>query len=116
VVFSVYQALTGVMQTLRGVAEIVPHTSEHPQTDYCVLLMSLPLLFKTRLATIPAPARYLHVPPAAMQRWATRLGPSSRLRVGLVWRGSPSHQNDRKRSIPLAQLLDTAACRRRRRR
>ncbi len=105
VVFAVYAALAGVMQTLRGVAEIVPHTGPHPQTDYRVLLMSLPLLFKTTLATIPAPARYLQVPPSALQQWAMPLGANSRMRVGLVWRGSPSHQNDHKRSIPLAQLM-----------
>ena len=105
VVFAVYDALASLMQTLRGVTEIVPHAGPHPQADYRVLLMSLPLLFKTTLATIPAPAQYLHVPPAALQPWATRLGRNSRMRVGLVWRGSPSHQNDRKRSIPLDQLV-----------
>ncbi len=105
VVFEVYAALVGLMQSLPGVAEVIPHKSPYPHADYRVLLMSLPLLVKTTLLTIPTSTPYLIAPPAALQRWTAQLGTSKRRRVGLVWRGSPSHQNDSKRSIPLEQLL-----------
>ncbi len=36
--------------------------------------------------------------------WKQRLQPLQGLRVGLVWAGSPTHQNDRNRSLRLEQL------------
>lgn len=106
VVFEVYQPLVVLMQSLPGVAEIIGHNSPYPRADYRVLLMSLALHFQTTLANLPAPERYLTPPPAAARFWATRLESGRQsMRIGLVWRGSPSHQNDSKRSIPLEELL-----------
>jgi hypothetical protein len=39
-----------------------------------------------------------------VQAWEDRLGPRTRLRVGLVWSGSQTHANDHNRSIPLQTL------------
>jgi hypothetical protein len=66
--------------------------------------MSLPLAFKTTLATIPAKIPYLKADPARQHTWRERLGEHARLRVGLSWSGARSHTNDRNRSIPLRLL------------
>jgi hypothetical protein len=39
-----------------------------------------------------------------VQAWEERLGSPTRLRVGLVWSGRPTHTNDHNRSIPLRTL------------
>jgi precorrin-6B methylase 2 len=39
-----------------------------------------------------------------MERWAQRIMPTQKLKVGLVWAGNPQHVRDHMRSIPLAQL------------
>jgi Glycosyltransferase family 9 (heptosyltransferase) len=68
-------------------------------------LGSLPLAFRTTLATVPSPESYLPLPAGACrQAWQDRLGPRDRLRVGLVWSGNPKHKNDHNRSIPLQML------------
>ncbi len=63
-------------------------------------LMSLPHVFGTTLETIPKQIPYLKASanPAIEIR-------SARSKVGIVWAGSPTHSNDRDRSIPLLQLL-----------
>jgi tetratricopeptide (TPR) repeat protein len=43
--------------------------------------------------------------PALAQRFGTRDG---RLRAGIAWAGNPNHQNDRRRSIPLAEFAPFA--------
>ncbi|MCX8522300.1 MAG: tetratricopeptide repeat protein, partial [Rhodoferax sp.] len=64
-----------------------------------------PLAFNTRLDSIPKAEGYLACPPAKRQAWGARLGSKTRPRIGLAWSGFTRHKNDRKRSIPLADLL-----------
>ena len=66
--------------------------------------MSLPRIFATTLATIPAEVPYLRVNPAHAARWRARLGDRKTLKVGVVWAGSAKHANDANRSIPLAHV------------
>jgi tetratricopeptide (TPR) repeat protein/SAM-dependent methyltransferase len=67
-------------------------------------LMSLPLAFATTPESIPARAPYLVVPQEAAEKARGFPWPSTGLRVGLAWAGSPTHLRDRFRSIPLAML------------
>jgi tetratricopeptide (TPR) repeat protein len=105
VIFEVYAPLVGLMQSLAGVAQVIPHKTLCDAVDYRVLLMSLPMVFETTVTSIPVYERYLSAPPDASRKWSDRLGDRQRKRVGLVWRGSPNHQDDRKRSLALDQLL-----------
>jgi Flp pilus assembly protein TadD len=65
-----------------------------PPFDYEIPLLSLPLIFDTREETIPAPTPYLIAEPAARESWRKRLAGESRLKVGLTWTGSVSHQRN----------------------
>lgn len=75
-----------------------------PPFDCHCSLMSLPLAFGTSLEKIPAKGRYLAASDESMGWVASRLQARHQPRVGLVWSGSPQHQEDRWRSIPLRQL------------
>jgi ADP-heptose:LPS heptosyltransferase len=68
--------------------------------------MSLPLAFKTELSTIPAKSRYLAADADKLAHWASVLGPKTQPRIGLVWSGSATHQDDHNRSLKLQALLD----------
>lgn len=74
--------------------------------DTWVPLMSLPHLCGTTLDTIPAHLPYLQADPARVAaRAAQGMASQQGLRVGLVWRGNPAHENDAQRSLPsLASL------------
>jgi hypothetical protein len=65
-----------------------------PHFDYELPLMSAPLVFGTREATIPTESPYLHADPAASEHWRARLAGERRLKVGLTWTGSQSHQRN----------------------
>lgn len=82
-----------------------------PAHDFWVLMLSLPMHFRTTMSTIPAALPYLAADPARVAAWGARLAQDAprRPRVGLVWRGFGGHVNDAQRSLPglaaLAPLL-----------
>lgn len=67
--------------------------------DYWVFPISFPYLCKTRLNNIPDTLPYLKTSSSKREYWAGLL-PKSGFRVALVWRGSPTHDNDARRSLP----------------
>ena len=129
--------LTALLTTLNCPLQIVDNDQPLPPFDLHCPIMSLPLAMKTTLATVPAvlpaamlaaspaaspaaapaaipvtpPAArgYLAADPARVEAWRRRLGPKTRPRVGLVWRGAAGHPDDARRSAELAQLQ--ALCR-----
>jgi tetratricopeptide (TPR) repeat protein len=115
VVLAVQNPLHHLLSGLPGVSQCIPTSAlgTLPAFDMHCPISSLPLAFGTRLDTIPAMKSYLPLPPRnRVQAWEDRLGPHTRLRVGLVWSGRPTHTNDHNRSIPLrtiSQILDVDA-------
>jgi tetratricopeptide (TPR) repeat protein len=105
VILEVQKPLQPLMAGLAGVAEVIAAGDPTPPFDLQCPLMSLPLAFKTELASVPAPVPYLAADPARLDTWVRRLGPRSRPRVGLVWSGNSGYSNDRLRSIALADLV-----------
>ncbi|HTI66649.1 MAG TPA: tetratricopeptide repeat protein, partial [Caulobacteraceae bacterium] len=94
-----------------GVDQLIAAGTPLPRHDCHAPLLSLPRLLDTRLETIPADVPYLAGDAALAQAWRQRLSGLSRPRVGLVWRGNPSHPNDRRRSMPapvMASLVRAA--------
>jgi tetratricopeptide (TPR) repeat protein len=103
VVFETREPLIPLFKAFEGVDAVVarPNTGKPAaDCDLAVPLMSLPGIFSTDAQTIPAPIPYLRADPKKASEWQARIhGPG--LRVGLVWAGSPNHEQDRRRSIPL---------------
>jgi hypothetical protein len=67
--------------------------------------MSLPLVFKTRLETIPAKVGYLHSDASKVEEWRNRLGPKIKPRIGLTWSGNQAAGTNRKRHFALSSLV-----------
>ena len=115
VLLVVQDALCGLLSGLSGVTQCVRKSAAGtlPAFEFHCPVSSLPLAFGTRLDTIPSTTPYLPSPAnARVQAWEDRLGPRTRLRVGLVWSGSLTHSNDHYRSIPLrtlSRILDVDA-------
>ncbi|MBU6459225.1 MAG: hypothetical protein KGQ48_17070 [Bradyrhizobium sp.] len=103
-----------LLSGLQGVSQCVrKDIGPSPPFDLHCPMSGLPLAFGTRLDTIPPGMAYLPpLPEGRLRAWEDRLGPRSRLRVGLVWSGNPVHSNDHNRSTSLrtfAPILDLDA-------
>lgn len=106
-------ALVRIMQSLPGVDEVV--TGGRPAKADCHFPMSsLPLMFRTRVDTIPSKIPYLPVPEELRRKWAARLAAVAPPRVGLAWAGRKENPKDSVRSVRLEKfspLLDVAGIR-----
>jgi tetratricopeptide (TPR) repeat protein len=80
--------------------------SPRDRLDLHASVFDLPHRFGTTLDTIPANVPYLPTPAPDAR---TRISGNGRIKVGLIWAGEPSHGNDKRRSIPLAQMTDLFA-------
>ena len=88
-------ALLTLARTCPGIDRLVPADAEPPPFDVHVPLLSLPRLFRTTVATIPAPVPYLAADPALVDFWRGELGAVPGLRVGIAWQGNPRYPKDR---------------------
>ena len=104
VVLEAPRSLLRLLAGLQGVDRLIAAGDPLPACDFHCPLMSLPHVFGTTLATIPASIPYLPVEAPRRQHWQQRLGPVTGRRVGIIWAGNPKHQNDRNRSLPFTAL------------
>jgi len=89
VILECQPTLAKLFSDLPGVDRVVQLGQSLPEFDYHIPLQSLPRLFKTDLTNIPSNVPYLNVAPDDRSRWSTRIPSDGRLKVGLVWAGSP---------------------------
>jgi tetratricopeptide (TPR) repeat protein len=115
VVLLVPRALVRLLAGLQGVARIVALGDPLPAFDAWTPMLSLPLAFRTTLASIPSSMPYLSADPQRSAVWRQRLAAFPGLKVGLVWAGSPRHDQpalratDLRRSITLQHYAPLAA-------
>jgi hypothetical protein len=105
VILQVQAPLVALLRSLSEEIEVVGETEPLPHFDLHCPLLSLPLVFKTSLLTIPAPRRYLSAATGDVALVRTRLATRAAPRVGLVWRGDANNPDDRHRSLRLCDLL-----------
>jgi tetratricopeptide (TPR) repeat protein len=104
VILAVPTELRRLMQGIAGVDQLIAHRDQRPDFDVHCPLLSLPLVMKTRLETIPAPIPYLRADRQLSSRWRQRLSGDDSVKVGLAWAGRPTHVHDHLRSIATALL------------
>ena len=92
--FSLFGGMAGVAE-LRG-----PGSVQVSEFQAYLPLMSLPLVLGTTMETIPCRIPYLTPAPRSIDLAPPPVA-NPRLKVGLAWAGSPTHQNDRHRSCSL---------------
>ena len=98
IIFSVHPVLEPLFRDWSGKDVLITHGTTVPAYDYYASVFDLPHIFATTLETIPATVPFLPVLPPDD---ATQLPNDGKLKIGVVWGGSPAHKNDSRRSIPL---------------
>jgi tetratricopeptide (TPR) repeat protein len=96
--------LLRLLESCPGIDRLVAQGDPLPPFDVQMPLLSLPLIVRTDLSTLPADVPYLRPDPALVERWHGQLAARPGLKIGIAWQGSGRHRKDRARSIPLGQF------------
>lgn len=110
VTLEVQKPLLKLLSSRKGAFLISDGGISFSKYDFYCPLMSLPLACKTTVDTIPATVPYLFTNEGNLKIWKKRLGVKSKPRIGIVWAGSMTHQNDSNRSIPLRMFAPLLQC------
>lgn len=101
VVLEVDPSLKTIVQTMRHV-KVIAIGETFAAVDYQTPLMSLPLVFNTGHATIPAAPSYFSADTEKKENWRKQhYRDNGNLKIGLVCSGNSGNTNDRNRSISL---------------
>jgi len=104
VIAEVPQLLVRLAQTVAGVSRVIGAGDPLPDFDRHCPLLSLPRVFKTTLATIPATVPYLKGPVDAGAEWDARVAAAAGRRVGLVWAGTTIGAIDLRLLAPIFEV------------
>ncbi|HYG89066.1 MAG TPA: glycosyltransferase family 9 protein [Azospirillum sp.] len=107
VVLAVPAELRRLMGGVDGCGRILSEGERAPDYAAHVPLMSLPRIFGTVEATIPASVPYIRAPASSPPPLPRDAG--SPPRVGLVWAGRPEDPEDARRSCPVERLAPLLA-------
>lgn len=105
-------SITSLLECVDGVTVVYSRAAINETVDYQLPIMSLPMVFRTDLLTIPECHSYIKIPSANSLAWEPLLQQhekQERMRIGLVWAGRRDQSSDRNRSVPfdlVSILLD----------
>lgn len=104
--------VVALLGPVAGISAAYARWPDIPAHDAYCLLSSLPGLFGVDADSIPLDIPYLAPDRAKLQHWTAQLDRRCRpgtMRVAIAWSGRPTHPNNIRRSIRLAQLAPLAA-------
>lgn len=108
VVLEVNQEAYSLARGVSGFNQLIVQGTLPPPFDFHCELMSLPAAIGLQLSDLPGSVPYLFADPGRVEKWRARLADLPRPLVGLVWAGSPTHTNDKRRSLALSDLAPLA--------
>ena len=91
----------------RSIMEWVGGYNDDPgDFDVWCPVMSLPGILGITLENIPQVQSYLNADPVRQQQWQDRLGPKTRMRVGIGWSGRSDSWINQHKSVPFETVCD----------
>jgi hypothetical protein len=102
----VTDGLIPVMSSSSIVQQVSSYTTDMGEFDYWIPIMSLPGVLGITVDTVPKIQSYLTAQPALVKDWLERLGPKTRMRVGVSWSGRRDAWLNRHKGVPFPVILD----------
>jgi tetratricopeptide (TPR) repeat protein len=111
ILFECQPELVELLRTVEGIDQVIPRDEPLPPFERHVPLLSLPGIFGTNAATIPADIPYLRADAERVHFWQDEIrraaqhqqaSVDTKLNIGIAWQGNPTFRGDKTRSIPFS--------------
>jgi tetratricopeptide (TPR) repeat protein len=104
VIFECQEKLLPLLRSFAGIDQLAVSGEPLPSFDVQIPLLSLPLVFHTTLADVPATVPYLAADERLVEQWRHEIQALPGLKIGIGWQGNPQIHQDLWRSIPLVHF------------
>ncbi|HEY7158656.1 MAG TPA: DUF6165 family protein [Gemmataceae bacterium] len=101
-------ALGQLLARCSGIDRLIARGAPLPIFDVHAPLLSLPRIFGTTLANVPANVPYLFADATLIDYWRSELSGVAGFKIGIAWQGNPRFPADGMRSIPLTHFTPLA--------
>jgi hypothetical protein len=101
--------LAPLFQHHPAVHAVIDHADTAANFDYWSPIMSLPGVMGVTLTNLSQELSYLSANPDLVAAWGQRLGPKTRMRVGICWSGRPDSWINRHKGMPFEVAQDLIA-------
>jgi len=115
VILETQTPLTQLIHLCPYLDEVYPRRTKLPHFDVQAPLMSLPLILKLAVDSVPSDVPYLHADPTLVEHWRDVLAEDKNFKIGICWQGNPNYHTFflRKtvaaKSMPLHHFAQLAA-------
>jgi tetratricopeptide (TPR) repeat protein len=108
IILEIPSSLINLMASFQDVDHFITPEDSLPAFDFHCPMVSLPLIFKTDLNSIPSSTPYIKVHSRYLKKWQERIwkGTDNQKKIGLVWASNSCNPISRKKSMH-PQLLET---------
>ena len=93
-----------ILSCIKSIKKFYDFNEKIGDYDFCIPLMSMPLLFNSNLKTIPNFSSYIHPEEKLVNDWNVKLKKKENFKIGLFWQGNIKSSGSEKRSIKLKDL------------
>ena len=87
------------------IEQVGRYVDDMGEFDYWVPIMSIPGVLGVTLENLPRPTCYLNADRVLEKEWLERLGPKTRMRIGISWSGRRDAWLNRHKGIPFEEIL-----------
>ena len=91
VIFQTQNVLAQLLSNCPYLDSVIKRNTPVPEHDYHIALMSLPMLFKTRLDTVPEDIPYLYPDTTLVTYWHDQLKKDTNFKIGICWQGNAQY-------------------------
>ncbi|PKN03335.1 hypothetical protein CVU75_02745 [Candidatus Dependentiae bacterium HGW-Dependentiae-1] len=95
-----FGSLTKLFSLCPYIDAVIKQGDRLPLADTRIPLLSMPLVFKTTVTTIPAEIPYLYADQTLEQEWREKMAADTQFKVGICWRAT------QQKNVPLASFIE----------
>lgn len=92
IIVETQDAVKDILKLCPYIDEVYSRGEHLPQFDTHIAMMSLPLIFDTRIETTPAHVPYIYAKPELVAYWADQLKDDHNFKIGICWQGNPNYR------------------------